>query len=174
MCRRQRYRGCEARVEQFRRTTTGRPLIIVDSHIALRRPAQTGHQRRPQRAARRGGSPSHQAILRLAGGFAVSGARWRLRAFCRRHRRTRAGATRRWIKIFAEITRPNFPTAARERAHAAGELPRTGTPDLPEFPADAKGLATRESSGEGPNAIAEHFPWLIGGAADLVASTKTR
>ena len=42
------------------------------------------------------------------------------------------------------------------------------------FAADAKGLATRDSSGKVLNAIASHYPWLIGGAADLAPSTKTR
>jgi transketolase len=45
--------------------------------------------------------------------------------------------------------------------------------DLPIFPADAKGLATRISSSKVLNAIAPHFPWLIGGAADLTPSTNT-
>ena len=42
------------------------------------------------------------------------------------------------------------------------------------FPADAKGLASRDSSGQVLNAIAERVPWLLGGAADLAPSTKTR
>ena len=46
--------------------------------------------------------------------------------------------------------------------------------DLPVFPADAKGLATRDSSAKVLNAIAAHYPWLIGGSADLAPSTKTR
>jgi transketolase len=45
---------------------------------------------------------------------------------------------------------------------------------LPEFPPDAKGLATRDSSGQVLNAVAEAVPWLIGGSADLTPSTKTR
>src|SRR5262249_56292709 len=45
---------------------------------------------------------------------------------------------------------------------------------LPVFPADPKGLATRESSSVVLNAIAEHHPWLLGGAADLAPSTRTR
>ncbi len=45
---------------------------------------------------------------------------------------------------------------------------------LPAFPTDAKGLATRESSGEVLNAIAARMPWLLGGAADLAPSTKTK
>jgi transketolase len=54
------------------------------------------------------------------------------------------------------------------------ELPDGWDTDLPSFPADAKGLATRESSGQALNAIAARCPWLVGGAADLAPSTKTR
>ena len=53
-------------------------------------------------------------------------------------------------------------------------LPDDWAADLPNFPADPKGLATRESSGAVLNAIARRCPWLIGGAADLAPSTKTR
>ncbi|MGH8714947.1 MAG: transketolase [Casimicrobiaceae bacterium] len=45
---------------------------------------------------------------------------------------------------------------------------------LPKFPADAKGLATRDASAKVLNEIAERVPWLLGGAADLAPSTKTR
>ena len=41
------------------------------------------------------------------------------------------------------------------------------------FPADAKGVASREASGKVLNAIAPHVPWFIGGSADLAPSTKT-
>ena len=56
----------------------------------------------------------------------------------------------------------------------------TGTPpdgvadDLPAFPADAKGIATREASAKILNLIAARYPALLGGAADLAPSTKTR
>src|SRR5208337_2863093 len=46
--------------------------------------------------------------------------------------------------------------------------------DLPTFAPDAKGLATRDSSGKVLNAIARNHPWLMGGSADLYPSTKTR
>jgi transketolase len=52
-------------------------------------------------------------------------------------------------------------------------LPDGWDKDLPSFPADAKGLASRNASGEVLNAIAPNYPWLIGGAADLSPSTKT-
>jgi transketolase len=53
------------------------------------------------------------------------------------------------------------------------QLPDGWDKDLPVFPADAKGLATRDSSGKVENAIAKNVPWLLGGAADLAPSTKT-
>jgi transketolase len=46
--------------------------------------------------------------------------------------------------------------------------------DIPVFPADPNGLATRDSSARVLNAIAPRLPWLLGGAADLAPSTKTR
>jgi len=55
----------------------------------------------------------------------------------------------------------------------AGELPAGWDAELPEFPADAKGMATRVSSGKVINAIADKLPDLLGGSADLHPSTKT-
>ena len=53
------------------------------------------------------------------------------------------------------------------------ELPAGWDKDIPVFPADPKGLATRESNSKVLNAVAKNVPWLIGGAADLAPSTKT-
>jgi transketolase len=53
------------------------------------------------------------------------------------------------------------------------DLPDDWDADIPSFPADPKGIASRESSGEVLNAVAKRIPWLIGGAADLAPSTKT-
>ncbi len=53
------------------------------------------------------------------------------------------------------------------------ELPDGWDKNLPSFPPDAKGVATRESSGKVLNAIAKNVPWLIGGSADLATSNKT-
>jgi transketolase len=54
------------------------------------------------------------------------------------------------------------------------QLPDGWDSGLSTFPADGKGMATRNSSGLVLNAIAKNVPWLIGGAADLAPSTKTR
>src|SRR5260370_13340628 len=53
------------------------------------------------------------------------------------------------------------------------ELPEGWDKNLPTFPADAKGQATRDSSGKVLNALAQNIPWLIGGSADLATSNKT-
>ncbi len=53
------------------------------------------------------------------------------------------------------------------------ELPKGWDTDIPTFPADAKGIASRSSSAKVENAIAANLPWLIGGSADLAPSTKT-
>ena len=54
------------------------------------------------------------------------------------------------------------------------DLPEGWDKDIPVFHADPKGIASRDSSGQVLNAIAPRLPWLLGGAADLAPSTKTR
>jgi transketolase len=67
-----------------------------------------------------------------------------------------------------------FPDLAEEwQLIANRDLPEGWDKDIPTFPADAKGLATRESNNKVLNAVAKNVPWLIGGAADLAPSTKT-
>jgi len=54
-----------------------------------------------------------------------------------------------------------------------GELPKGWRKQLPRFPADPKGLATRAASGKVINALAATLPELIGGSADLAPSNNT-
>jgi transketolase len=66
------------------------------------------------------------------------------------------------------------PDLAKEvDAILTGTLPEGWDADIPVFEADAKGVASRDSSGKVLNAIAKKMPWLIGGSADLAPSTKT-
>mgnify|MGYP005840217967 CR=1 FL=1 len=79
-----------------------------------------------------------------------------------------------WDRLFTRY-REEYPKEA-------GELERTwrhGLPEgwesaLPTFAPDAKGVSTRDASGKVLNALAQKVPWLVGGAADLAPSTKTR
>jgi transketolase len=67
-----------------------------------------------------------------------------------------------------------FPELAQElRRTLRGELPPGWDADMPVFPADAKGIATRVASGKVMNAIAPRLPALTGGSADLDPSTHT-
>ena len=63
--------------------------------------------------------------------------------------------------------------AAELDAMLADKLPDGWDDDIPTFPADEKGMASRDASGKVLNAIAPKLPWLIGGSADLAPSTKT-
>jgi transketolase len=54
------------------------------------------------------------------------------------------------------------------------ELPEGWDKGLPVFPADGKGIATRDASGQALNALAINVPWVLGGSADLGPSCKTR
>ena len=54
------------------------------------------------------------------------------------------------------------------------DLPEAWDKDIPVFLTDRNGIASRDSSGRVLNAIAPRLPWLLGGAADLAPSTKTR
>ncbi len=79
-----------------------------------------------------------------------------------------------WEAMF-ERYRETHPDLADE----IERIQRRDLPDgwenaLPTFGADPKGIATRESSGQVLNAVAQAVPWLVGGSADLSPSTKTR
>jgi transketolase len=55
-----------------------------------------------------------------------------------------------------------------------GDLPADWDSDLPTFPADPKGMATRASSGKVLDALSVKLPELVGGSADLTPSNNTR
>lgn len=78
-----------------------------------------------------------------------------------------------WDSLFEKYA-AEFPGLAAEvKAILADELPVGWDSDLPEFPADAKGMASRASGGKVLNAFAAKIPWMVGGSADLAPSTKT-
>lgn len=86
----------------------------------------------------------------------------------------RAGAVHeKWNALFSEYGK-KFPELAEQiNRMQKRELPDGWDKNLPTFPPDAKGMATRESSGTVLNAVAKNVPWLIGGSADLATSNKT-
>jgi len=80
----------------------------------------------------------------------------------------------KWEASFAEYKK-KFPDLAEQiKRMQHRELPDGWDKNLPAFPADAKGMATRDSGGKVLNALAQNIPWLVGGSADLASSDRTR
>jgi transketolase len=78
-----------------------------------------------------------------------------------------------WVAKFAEYKK-QFPLLAEQLSRMQnGQLPEGWDKDLPVFPADSKGMATRDSSGKTLNVLARNIPWMVGGSADLAHSNKT-
>src|SRR5258708_11888565 len=78
------------------------------------------------------------------------------------------------MNLFGAYQKEYRDLAAETLSIQDGEPPKGWDAEITTFPADPKGLASRDSSGKVLNAIAKRHPWLIGGAADLSPSTKTR
>ncbi|MBV8632628.1 MAG: transketolase [Silvibacterium sp.] len=78
-----------------------------------------------------------------------------------------------WNELFAGY-RSQYPDLAAEFERTqAGKLKDGWEKSLPSFPAGGKPMATRNAGNAIMNALAKDIPELIGGAADLTASTKT-
>ena len=80
----------------------------------------------------------------------------------------------KWQASFGEYAK-KFPELADQiNSMQRRDLPDGWDNNLPTFPADAKGMATRDSSGKVLNVLAQNIPWLVGGSADLATSDRTR
>jgi len=159
--------------ETFQQTEDRPTLIIVDSHIGYGSP-----HKQDSNAAH--GEPLGEDEVRLVKEFYgwPEDAKFLVPEGVREHFRDGIGkrghdARGQWSKMFAEYSRKYPELADRLHRMQRRELPVGWDKNLPTFPADAKGMATRESSGKVLNALAQSVPWLIGGSADLATSNKT-
>jgi transketolase len=154
--------------------TVGRPtLIVVDSHIGYGSP----HKQDTYEAH---GEPLGEAEVKLVkknydwpedAKFLVPDGVYD--QFKNGIGKRGAEAHSAWNAKFAEYNK-QFPQLADQLNRMQnGQLPEGWDKNLPSFPADPKGMATRESSGKTLNALAANIPWLIGGSADLAKSNKT-
>ncbi|HEY1377798.1 MAG TPA: transketolase, partial [Gemmataceae bacterium] len=155
--------------------TKDRPtLIIVDSHIAWGAPNK-------QDTSAAHGEPLGEEEIRLAKrsyGWPED-KKFYIPDGVYQHFRDRVGKRGKALRDewFARVKeyRAKYPDLADQFYRTQHrQLPEGWDKDIPTFPADAKGLATRDSSGKVLNAVAKNVPWLVGGAADLAPSTKTR
>ena len=79
---------------------------------------------------------------------------------------------KKWNDLY-NAYKEKYPELANEyEFFAANKLPEGWKEKLPQFSGEEK-IATRSASGKTLNAIADYFPLLIGGAADLAPSTDT-
>ncbi|MGB2604021.1 MAG: transketolase [Candidatus Sulfotelmatobacter sp.] len=159
--------------ETFHKTTDRPTLIIVDSHIGYGSP-----HRQDTNAAH--GEPLGEEEVRLTKQFYgwPEDAKFLVPEGVREHFQDGIGkrgysARTRWEKMFAEYSQKYPELADRLHRMQRRELPDGWDKNLPTFPADPKGVATRDSSGKVLNSLAENIPWLIGGSADLATSNKT-
>jgi transketolase len=159
--------------ETFQKTTDRPTLIIVDSHIGYGSP-----HKQDSNAAH--GEPLGEEEVRLTKKFYgwPEDAKFLVPEGVREYFRDGIGkrgheARAQWAKMFAEYSQKYPDLAERLHRMQRRELPDGWDKKLPTFPADAKGIATRESSGKVLNALAQNIPWLIGGSADLATSNKT-
>jgi len=84
-----------------------------------------------------------------------------------------AQARRQWTELLAAY-RTRYPELAREiELMQRRDLPDGWDRNLPVFPADPKGVAGRDASGQVLNVLAQNIPWFLGGSADLAPSNKT-
>ncbi len=79
-----------------------------------------------------------------------------------------------WNQKFSVFKKANPEKGAELERRLADRLPKGWEKNLPVFPADAKGMATRAASGKVINALAPILPELIGGSADLAPSNNTK
>ena len=160
--------------QTFKETTDRPTLVIVDSHIGYGAPhkqdTSAAHgeplgEEEIRLTKRRYGWPEDAKFLVPDGVYqqftAGVGAR--------------GGELRRaWFELFEKYGKQYPDEADHLNRMQRRQLPEGWDRGLPTFPTDPKGLATRDSSSKVLDAVAKNIPWLIGGAADLFPSTKTR
>jgi transketolase len=79
-----------------------------------------------------------------------------------------------WDELFAKYGE-EFPELADQLDKMqTRQLPEDWDADLPEYPTDPKGVASRDSNQKVLNIVAQRVPWLIGGSSDLAPSNKSR
>ncbi|MGH7333508.1 MAG: transketolase, partial [Candidatus Rokuibacteriota bacterium] len=158
----------------FKRTTDRPTLIIVESHIGY------GAPHKEDTSAAHGEPLGDDEIKLTKRNYGwPEDAQFLVPEVVREH--FQAGLGRRgralreaWMAKFADYARQYKDLADQLYRMQRRELPEGWDHDLPLFPTDAKGIASRDSSAKVLNALAPRVPWLIGGSADLSPSTKTR
>ena len=161
----------EMAIKKAKRQTQKPSLILVRTHIGYGSPEQDSYKahgsplgEKDVAATKRNlGWPEQPPFLVPDEALA------HFREAQERGKRAESAWKRRWNKYAKE-----FPDLAGELHRSLrAELPDGWDADIPEFPPDAKGMATRVAGGKVLSAIAPKLPALTGGSADLDPSTHT-
>src|SRR5579859_1524431 len=161
-------------LEHFQNTQDRPTLIIVDSHIAYGAP-----NKQDTREAH--GEPLGEEEVRLAKRYYgwPEDAKFLVPDGVREH--FAAGLGKRghdlrtaWDQLLDRYKKDHADLAGQIYFMQRRLLPDGWDKNLPVFPADSKGVASRDASAKVLNVLAQNVPWLLGGSADLAPSTKTR
>ena len=160
-------------LERFRQEKQRPTLIVLDSHIGYGSP----HKHDTSAAHGEPLGEEEVRLTKLAYGwppdatfFVPEGVREHFSAGIGARG---AAAHAAWKTLFADYGTQHPALAAEIEAMQRRELPAGWDRNLPTFPADAKGLAGRDASGQVLNVLAQNIPWFLGGSADLGPSNKT-
>jgi transketolase len=157
----------------FHQTNDRPTFIIVDSHIAYGAPKK-------QDTKEAHGEPLGEEEIR--GAKRVYGwpedAKFLVPDGVREHFASIMGKRGRdlrksWEATFEQYKKTSPSLADQVTCMQHRQLPEGWDKNLPVFPADPKGMASRDSSAKVLNVLAQNVPWLMGGSADLAPSTKT-
>jgi len=163
-----------AAIASFHQTTDRPTLIIVRSIIGYGAPnKQNSHEAH--------GAPLGESEVRLAKrayGWPED-EKFLVPEEVREHFRQTLGQRGKqlygqWQAKFQQYQHSYPDLAAQLLLIQQGKLPEGWDADIPTFPADAKGMASRASSGKVLNAVAKRIPWMLGGSADLAPSNNSR
>lgn len=156
----------------FRRESDRPTLIVVDSHIAWGAPTK-------QDSFHAHGTPlGDKEVTATKHIYNWPDEKFLVPEAVTQHFRDqmarRGGIARKeWEKTLVNYKK-QFPEEGRILEDMiAGRLPVAWDQFCKPFPADAKGLATRQSSSECLNFMGKGVPWLMGGSADLATSCLT-
>ena len=79
-----------------------------------------------------------------------------------------------WDELFTGYSKEYPELADQLDRMQRRQLPEDWDADLPDYPADPKGAAGRDTNQKVLNIVAQRVPWLIGGSSDLAPSNKSR
>jgi transketolase len=160
-----------AALDAARAETTRPSLIVVRTHIGFGSPEQDSFKAHGSPLGAEDVKRTKQALgWPLDPPFDVPAAALEhFRRALARGEQAEAGWHSR-MRDYAEA----FPELCAElQGRLRGDLPAGWDAEIPFFPADNNGMATRVAGGQVMNAIATRLPALFGGSADLDPSTHT-